>query len=75
MAIILNCGNNKVEKVSFQELDWTTVYNVGKENDKAVRIFTMTNDNYQNCAAHSKFINAEEMIAIYEYMKKIIETP
>lgn len=74
MAIIASYGYKDINKVSIKELNWETVYRRDKkENDKKVSSFILTNDNYQNCPAHTKTLGAEEMIAIYEYMKKIME--
>ena len=44
-----------------------------KAMDECVYSFILTNDNYPNCAAHTKYLDANEMMAIYEYMKKIVE--
>jgi hypothetical protein len=38
-----------------------------------VERFEIINDNLPNCAAHTKVLRPEEMMAIYEYMKKIVE--
>mgnify|MGYP003461382695 CR=1 FL=1 len=45
----------------------------GDKVDKVVESFHLVNDDFPNCRAHDKTLTANEMIAIYEYMKKVVE--
>jgi hypothetical protein len=45
----------------------------GEKVNKVVESFYLVNDAFPNCRAHEKALTANEMIAIYEFMKKIVE--
>lgn len=72
MAMIVKRIDKKVEKVAVRELSYSLQFN-GTGYDKVVHTFEIENDNLPNCAGHYKFLKTEEMLAIYEYMKKVIE--
>lgn len=71
MAILIKHDARKIEKVTVKELSYS-VHFTPTGNNKLVDMFEIINDNFPNCEAHTKVLCPEEMIAIYEYMKKII---
>ena len=72
MAIIVNRNAQKVEKVTVKELSYN-IQLTTTGNNKLMDMFEIINDNLPNCPAHTKILDSEEMLAIYEYMKKIVE--
>lgn len=68
MAIIIKRNEERISKVMVKELS----YSIHGNNKQAER-FEIINDNLPNCAAHVKVLHPEEMLAIYEYMKKVVE--
>ena len=72
MAIIVQRDDQRIEKIMVRELSYDLKFN-GTGYDKVVHTFGIENDNLPNCMAHYKFLKTEEMIAIYEYMKKVME--
>lgn len=68
MKIVVRYDPQKMEKITVKELS----YSIHSTN-KLVDRFEIINDNLSNCAAHTKVLCPEEMIAIYEYMKNIAE--
>lgn len=72
MAIVVKRDDQRVEKVMVREMSYSLKFN-GTGYDKVIGTFAIENDNLPNCAAHYKFLQTEEMIAIYEYMKKVME--
>lgn len=72
MAIIVRCDAQKIEKVTIKELSYNVQFTT-TGNNKQVERFEVINDNLPNCTAHTKVLHSEEMLAIYEYMKKIVE--
>ena len=68
MAIIIKRNEERISKVTVKELSYSI-----HGNDKQVERFEVINDNLPNCAAHIKVLCPEEMLAIYEYMKKVVE--
>lgn len=72
MAIIVKRDAQRIEKVTVKELSYNVQF-TSTGNNKQVERFEIINDNLPNCAAHSKVLHPEEMLAIYEYMKKIVE--
>lgn len=72
MAVIVKRDAQRMEKVMVKELSYNIQFTAA-ENNKQVEEFEIINDNLPNCAAHTKVLHAEEMLAIYEYMKKIVE--
>ena len=72
MAIIVKHDAQKIEKVTIKELSYDIQFTT-TGNNKLVDLFEIINDNLPNCEAHTKALRPEEMIAIYEYMKKVIE--
>ena len=68
MAIIIKRNEERISKVTVKELSYSI-----HGNNKQVERFEIINDNLPNCAAHVKVLHPEEMLAIYEYMKKIME--
>ena len=72
MAIIVNRNAQKIEKVTVKELSYNIQFTT-TGNNKLVDMFEIINDNLPNCPAHTKILGSEEMLAIYEYMKKIVE--
>lgn len=72
MAIIVKHNAQKIEKVTIKELSYDIQFTT-TGNNKLVDLFEIINDNLPNCPAHTKVLCPEEMLAIYEYMKKIIE--
>ena len=77
MAIIVKRDEERVNKIKICEMSYSLKWNMGDSNrhkvDKIVTSFYLVNDNLPNCRAHEKGITADEMIAIYEYMKKVME--
>ena len=72
MAIIVKRNVQKIEKVTVKELSYNIQFTT-TGNNKLVDLFEIINDNLPNCEAHIKALRPEEMLAIYEYMKKIVE--
>ena len=72
MAIIVNRNAQKIEKVTVKELSYNIQFTT-TGNNKVVDMFEIINDNLPNCPAHIKVLSPEEMLAIYEHMKKIVE--
>ena len=72
MAIIVKRNAQKIEKVTIKELSYDIQFTT-TGNNKLVDRFEIINDNFSNCEAHTKVLCPEEMLAIYEYMKKIVE--
>ena len=77
MAIIVKRNEEKQAKIKTSELSYSLKWNIGEPEgdkvDKVVESFYLVNDDFPNCRAHDKALTANEMIAIYEYMKKIVE--
>lgn len=71
MAIIVKRDTQRIEKVTVKELSYSIQFTT--TGNKQVERFEIINDNLPNCAAHSKVLCSEEMLAIYEYMKKVVE--
>ena len=72
MTIIVKHDTQKIEKVTIKELSYDIQFTT-TGNNKLVDLFEIINDNLPNCEAHTKALRPEEMIAIYEYMKKVVE--
>jgi hypothetical protein len=72
MAIIVKHDAQRIEKVTVKELSYNIQFTT-TDNNKQVERFEIINDNLPNCVAHTKVLRPEEMMAIYEYMKKIVE--
>ena len=72
MTIIVKHDTQKIEKVTVKELSYS-VHFTPTGNNILVDRFEIINDNFTNCEAHTKVLCPEEMIAIYEYMKKVME--
>lgn len=72
MAIIVKHDAKKIEKVTVKELSYNIQFTT-TGNNKIVDLFEVINDNLPNCDAHIKALRPEEMFAIYEYMKKVVE--
>jgi hypothetical protein len=72
MAIIIKRNEERISKVTVKELSYNIQFTI-MGNNKQVERFEIINDNLPNCAAHSKVLCPEEMLAIYEYMKKVVE--
>ena len=72
MAIIVKRNAQKIEKVTIKELSYDIQFTT-TGNNKLVDRFEIINDNFSNCEAHTKVLCPEEMLAIYKYMKKIVE--
>ena len=70
MAIIVKHNTQRIEKVTVKELSYSIQF-TATGNNKQVERFEIVNDNLPNCTAHSKVLCPEEMLAIYEYMKKV----
>lgn len=77
MAIIVKRNEEKQDKIKISELSYSLKWNIGETDgdkvDKVVESFHLVNDDFPNSRAHDKTLTANEMIAIYEYMKKIVE--
>ena len=72
MAIIVKQDAQKIEKVTVKELSYSIQFTI-TGNNKLVDLFEVVNDDLPNCKAYTKVLRPEEMLAIYEYMKKIVE--
>lgn len=72
MAIIIKRNEERISKVTVKELSYNIQF-TDTGNNKQVERFEVINDNLPNCAAHIKVLCPEEMLAIYEYMKKVVE--
>ena len=72
MAIIIKRNEERISKVTVKELSYSIQF-TDTGNNKQVERFEVINDNLPNCAAHIKVLCPEEMLAIYEYMKKVVE--
>ena len=72
MTIIVKHDTQKIEKVTIKELSYDIQFTT-TGNNKLVDLLEIMNDNLPNCEAHTKALRPEEMLAIYEYMKKVIE--
>ena len=72
MTIIVKHDTQKIEKVTIKELSYDIQFTTTGNNILVDR-FEIINDNFTNCEAHTKVLCPEEMIAIYEYMKKVVE--
>ena len=72
MAIIVKRNEQKLEKITVKELSYTLKF-TGTGYDREANTFEIINDNLPNCSAHVKVLHPEEMLAVYEYMKKIVE--
>lgn len=77
MAIIVKRNEEKQDKIHISVMDYSLAWNMeapdGEKVNEVVESFYLVNDNFPNCRAHEKALTANEMIAIYEYMKKIME--
>lgn len=72
MAIIVKHDAQKIEKVTIKELSYDIQFTT-TGNNKLVDLFEIINDDLPNCEAHTKVLRSEEMLAIYKYMKKVME--
>jgi len=72
MAIIIKRNEERISKVTVKELSYN-IRLTDTSSSKQVERFEIINDNLPNCAAHSKVLCPEEMLAIYEYMKKVVK--
>ena len=72
MAILIKHDAQKIKKVAVKELSYSVQFTPAG-NNKLVDRFEIINDNFPNCEAHTKVLWPEEMVAIYEYMKKVME--
>ncbi len=72
MAIIIKRNEERISKVTVKELSYSIQF-IDIGYNKQVERFEIINDNLPNCAAHTKVLCPEEMLVIYEYMKKIME--
>ena len=77
MAIIAKHNEERINKIKISEMSYSLKWNIGEPDgdkvDKIVTSFYLVNDNLPNCRAHEKALTADEMIAIYEYMKNVVE--
>lgn len=77
MAIIVKRNEERLNKIKISEMNYSFKWNMGESDgdkvDKIVTSFYLVNDNLPNCRAHEKGLTADEMLAIYEYMKKVVE--
>lgn len=77
MAIIVKRNEERLNKIKISEMNYSFKWNMGEPDgdkvDKIVTSFYLVNDNLPNCRAHEKALTADEMIAIYKYMKKVVE--
>ena len=71
MAIIIKRNEERISKVTVKELSYNIQFTI--MGNKQVERFEIINDNLPNCAAHTKVLCPEEMLAIYEYMKKVVK--
>ena len=72
MKIVIKRHENRVQTVEIKELSYCLRFD-GVEKYKDVDKIAIINDNLPNCPAHTKVLQPEEMYAIYEYMKKLVE--
>ena len=72
MAIIVRHNTQRIEKITIKELSYSIQFSI-TGNNKQVDKFEVINNNLPNCAAHTKMLYPEEMLAIYEYMKKVVK--
>lgn len=72
MATIIKRDDSRIAKTEVKELTCSIGFNPDG-TIKQVSLFEIVNDNLPNCRAHSTVLRPEEMYAIYEYMKKIVE--
>lgn len=77
MAIIVKRNEEKQGKIKITESSYSLKWNMGEPEgdkvDKVVESFHLVNDDFPNCRAHDKTLTANEMIAIYEYMTKVVK--
>lgn len=71
MTIIIKRNEERISKVIVKELSYS-IRLTDTSSSKQVERFEIINDNLPNCAAHTKVLSPEEMFAIYEYMKKVV---
>lgn len=71
MAIIIKRNEERISKVMVKELSYS-IRLTDTSSSKQVERFEIINDNLPNCTAHTKVLSPEEMFAIYEYMKKVV---
>lgn len=72
MITIIKHNARRIEKVTVKELSYRIQFTT-MGNNKQVDKFEVINDNLPNCAAHAKILYPEEMLAIYEYIKKVVK--
>ena len=72
MATIIKRDDSRILKIKVKELSYSVVFTPNGPN-RQVDLFEIVNDNLPNCVAHDTTLLPEEMYAIYEYMKKIME--
>lgn len=72
MKTIINRDDLKILNTKIEETTYAFKFTPDGKY-KQVDLITIVNDNLPNCPAHVKSLRAEEMYAIYEYMKKIVE--
>ena len=72
MAIIIKRDDLRILNTEVKELTYS-IKMTPSGIDKQVDLFELVNDNLPNCPAHTKCLRPEEMYAIYEYMKKVVE--
>ena len=68
MKTIINRDDLRILNTEVKELTYSIKHMI-----KQVDLFEIVNDNLPNCSAHIKVLRPEEMYAIYEYMKKVVE--
>lgn len=68
MKTIIKRDDLKILNTEVKELTYSI-----KAMSKQVDLFEIVNDNLPNCPAHIKVLRPEEMYAVYEYMKKVVE--
>lgn len=77
MAIIIKRNEEKQSKIKISVMDYSLTWNMeapdGEKVNEVVESFHLINDDFPNCRAHDKTLTTNEMIAIYEYIKKIVE--
>ena len=72
MAIIIKRDDLRILKTQVKELTYT-IKCTPTGTDMQVDLFEIVNENLPNCPAHTKCLRPEEMYAVYEYMKKVVE--
>lgn len=72
MAIIIKRDDLKILNTEVKELTYSVQLTPNGTN-RQVDLFEIINDNLPNCPAHTKALRPEEMYAVYEYMKKVVE--